>query len=255
MKIKTVEFYDYKSFGRFTLSAKIKNILVGPNNAGKSTTLDALRITSDVLRFLKRRTATLKSQGSDGVCSTYFVPHTVVQTDLRYCVHNFADTIAKIEISLTNGNKLVIKIVPESDLECYIVSEVSAQSGTQYLRNQFPLEVIVVPTLSPLEQNEEVVRQETIERNRYGRLASRNFRNFWLHRTKEEFEEFSDLVALGWPGVRLMRPEIERGERNTVRRLCCTNPMTDSPRESSVVAGGHEQTHAPRLQDQELAGL
>jgi hypothetical protein len=38
-------------------------------------------------------------------------------------------------------------------------------------------------------------------------------------------------------------------------RLCCTNPVRDSSRESSVVAGWHEQTHTPRLQDQELARL
>ena len=38
-------------------------------------------------------------------------------------------------------------------------------------------------------------------------------------------------------------------------RLCCTNPMRDSSRESSVVAGWHEQTHTPLLQDQELARL
>ena len=37
--------------------------------------------------------------------------------------------------------------------------------------------------------------------------------------------------------------------------LCCTNSVRDSSSESSVVAGGHEQTHPPRLQDQELAGL
>ena len=37
--------------------------------------------------------------------------------------------------------------------------------------------------------------------------------------------------------------------------LCCTNPVRDSSRESSVVAGMHEQTDTPDLQDQELAGL
>jgi hypothetical protein len=37
--------------------------------------------------------------------------------------------------------------------------------------------------------------------------------------------------------------------------LCCTNPVRDSSCESSMVAGLHEQTHTPRLQDQELAGL
>ena len=38
-------------------------------------------------------------------------------------------------------------------------------------------------------------------------------------------------------------------------RLCCTNRMRDSSRESSVIAGPHEQTYTPDLQDQELADL
>lgn len=38
-------------------------------------------------------------------------------------------------------------------------------------------------------------------------------------------------------------------------RLCCTNPVWVSSRESSVVAGMHEQTDTTDLQDQELASL
>ncbi len=37
--------------------------------------------------------------------------------------------------------------------------------------------------------------------------------------------------------------------------LCCTNPVRDSSRESSMVAVRHEQTDTSDLQDQELAGL
>nr|WP_311272277.1 MULTISPECIES: AAA family ATPase [unclassified Rhizobium] len=81
------------------------------------------------------------------------------------------------------------------------------------------MKLVIVPTLSPLEQNEELVLEETVERNRYGRLASRNFRNFWLHRSKEEFEEFADLVELGWPGIKLSRPEVERGSQKPIVRM------------------------------------
>lgn len=38
-------------------------------------------------------------------------------------------------------------------------------------------------------------------------------------------------------------------------RLCCTNRVRDSSCESSVVAGMHEQTYTPNLQDEELASL
>ena len=46
-------------------------------------------------------------------------------------------------------------------------------------------------------------------------------------------------------------PNVDSGRS----RLCCTNPVRDSFRESSVVAGLHEQTDTPDLQDQELAVL
>ena len=154
-----------------------------------------MRIAFDALRFSQRKTSILKSQGTDGVCATYFVPQSVIQLDLRYCVHNFSDRKAKIEIAAENGNKFVLKLDSQSDLECYLVSDNPAQRNSQYLKDNFSLNIVVIPTLSPLEQNEEVVQRDTIERNRYGRLASRNFRNFWLHKTADEFSHFADLVV------------------------------------------------------------
>lgn len=56
----------------------------------------------------------------------------------------------------------------------------------------------------------------------------------------------------------LATPLLVRDTRNaalTAEGLCCTNPVMDSSCESSVVFVLHEQTHTPRLQDQELARL
>lgn len=208
--VRKIEFSDYKAFPHFTLSARPRNVIVGPNNAGKSTVLDAFRIAFDALRYARRYSAVRKSQGPDGVCSTYFVPESVIQTDLRACVHNFDEGFARIQITLDNLNTFVLKIPNGGQLECYLKSGDAAQTAAKFLREKFPLDLVVVPTLSPLEQNEEKVTEETVEKNQFSRLASRNFRNYWLHQTDEDFEEFSELVALGWPGVRIKRPEVDR---------------------------------------------
>ena len=50
-------------------------------------------------------------------------------------------------------------------------------------------------------------------------------------------------------------PRYQRLILHRPQRLCCTNPMTDSTCESSVIAGWHEQTDTSDLQDQELAQL
>lgn len=56
--------------------------------------------------------------------------------------------------------------------------------------------------------------------------------------------ELLDLVGISGARRRLYQ---------SPHRLCCTDPVRDSSCESSVIAGGHEQTEHPELQDPELA--
>ena len=219
MLIKSLEFFDYKTYPHFSISARHRNVLVGPNNIGKSTSLDALRVAFDVLRFANRRKPELRSQGSDGVCPTYMVPPTVIQNDLRYCVHNFDDGPARIHIKIANGSILKMNIPPDGDVECFLVSDIRVQRSAGVLKKAFPLDIVVVPTLSPLEQNEEFVTEDTVERNRFGRLASRSFRTFWYRQDDSEFEAFAELVALGWPGLRIQKPELERTDGKVIVRM------------------------------------
>jgi hypothetical protein len=57
------------------------------------------------------------------------------------------------------------------------------------------------------------------------------------------------------PAVAGPMPGIVHRRRSSLSGLCCTNLVRDSSRESSVVAGMHEQTHTRDLQDRELASL
>jgi recombinational DNA repair ATPase RecF len=52
---KKIEVKNFKKFDRYSVTCGGLNILTGPNNAGKSTILDALRIASDVLKFASYR--------------------------------------------------------------------------------------------------------------------------------------------------------------------------------------------------------
>jgi hypothetical protein len=61
-----------------------------------------------------------------------------------------------------------------------------------------------------------------------------------------DFDSWRDSGAAGW-GYTDVLPHFR------AMGLCCTNPVRDSSRESSVIAGGHEQTEHPELQETELA--
>ena len=49
-RITSIEFTNYKAFEHYSISLSEFNVLVGPNHAGKSTVLDAIRILAERLR-------------------------------------------------------------------------------------------------------------------------------------------------------------------------------------------------------------
>jgi predicted ATPase len=119
--IKSIKLQDYKTFSSFEISSKRKNVLVGPNNSGKSTSLDALRILETVVRHCSRTKGKFKNHGGDGVCSTYWIPQTNFNIDLSICVKDFQDnTKAKLTVKLENGSTLVMLIDPDGPLEAVI---------------------------------------------------------------------------------------------------------------------------------------
>jgi AAA15 family ATPase/GTPase len=54
-----VEFKRFKAFDSFRLDLRKFNVLVGPNNAGKSTIIAAFRILSEAMRRASSRKAEL----------------------------------------------------------------------------------------------------------------------------------------------------------------------------------------------------
>jgi len=67
-----------------------------------------------------------------------------------------------------------------------------------------------------------------------------------------QIKQWRDQLLEGATGVFGEGPRTEPEpviDVKTLHGLCCTNPVRDSSCESSVVAGGHEQTHPSSLQD------
>jgi len=56
-----IEFRHYKGFDSFSLSLQRANILVGPNNCGKSTIIGAFRLLEVGLRRARRKNPDLVS--------------------------------------------------------------------------------------------------------------------------------------------------------------------------------------------------
>lgn len=205
--IASIRLKNFKKFRRFQLDAGAKNVLTGKNNAGKSSILDALRVTHDVLRFVSRRVPEITEfEGRN--CVGFTLPITALKIPLTNITWNYSEIPASVRVSLRNGSELVIILHPDHPIKAYLLTEGPLPRTTIAFQRQFPLSLVVVPTLGPVDESEYYLTDKTISSSENTRTAHRHLRNILIRRSEREFHEFSENVSAAWPEISLDRPKV-----------------------------------------------
>jgi len=207
--ITRIELRNFKRFQHFVVKTRDGNILVGPNNSGKSSILDALRIFEACYRYTKqKRPSLIRLDGEyfDG----FEIPESYLPMSLDNITTNYNENDAIVKITHSNGSIANIRLHPERSVKFIIDANGQRFSTSNKFRQAFPLSMIIVPPLAPLESKEPYVQDETVNRNKATRLAARNFRNIWFRENDETFKVFKQRVEDAWPEVSLEKPELVR---------------------------------------------
>lgn len=205
--IASVQLKNFKKFRGFRLDAGAKNILTGKNNAGKSSILDALRVAHDVLRFVSRRVPDL-TEFEGRSCACFTLPTTVLRIPIANIAWNYSDNPASVRITLRNGAQFVIILHPDHPIRAYLLTDGPPPRTTAAFQRQFPLSLVVVPTLGPVDEREHYLTDKTISNSENTRTAHRHLRNILIRRSEREFYEFSENVSAAWPEITLDRPKV-----------------------------------------------
>lgn len=224
----TVEFKRFKAFESFRLELRHFNVLVGPNNAGKSTVIAAFRILSEAMRKASSRKADM-IQGPNGRVYGHNVDLKgafIAEENLFFDYQD--DEPAYIKFILSSRNTLTLYF-PEQGV-CYLIPDAQGKScATPATFNaNFKCKIGFAPILSPVDHKERLFKAEAARLALLSYEASRNFRNIWYH-FPEKFEQFQSLVESTWPGMSVSRPEAERvGDKVCLFMYC---PEKRKPRE------------------------
>jgi hypothetical protein len=184
IRVSEVRLRHFKGFEDFVARFGAASFLVGPNNAGKSTLVAALRASAQMLRVASRRTPDTEAREGGDTVPAYVIPahqFGLVTENLR---HEFHQRETRIEVRFSSGASLTV-VWPERDVDergpdpgHFFLTESGGYHPDAAVRPgvEFP-RIGVVPVLAPVEQ-EEVIRSEkrlrsTVETS----LASRHFRN------------------------------------------------------------------------------
>lgn len=211
-KITSISFTNFKCLRAYNVSLHDVNILVGPNNAGKSTVLSALRLLEVALRRARNKNADRVRLPDGSLGYGHYIPTTHLSVSLENVASDYNSEDSRIDFRLSNRNKLTLYFPSDGRVTLYWEVDGAPVSSAGKFRSAFPIAVQVVPVLGPLEHNESCVSEDTVRESLNTHRASRHFRNYWYYST-ENWEEFSKMVSSTWPGMVIKRPEIDIGSR------------------------------------------
>ena len=215
-----VVFKRFKAFESFTLNLRHFNIMVGPNNAGKSTILAAFRILAAGLRKANTRKPVLVN-GPNGLVSGYSVDLAELSIGEENIFFNYDQSEpALVTFSLTGDKKLVLYF-PEAG-SCFLIANDPQRMvrSPSAFKSAFHCPIGFVPILGPVEHNERLYEKEAARLALFNYRAARNFRNIWYH-YPEDFEAFQSILRETWPGMDVEKPEINTSDEKPLLYMFC----------------------------------
>ena len=215
-----VEFHRFKAFKNFKIELRHFNILVGPNNAGKSTILAAFRILAAAMRRASAKKAELV-RGPGGTVHGHVIDLRAISVAEENIFYNYdEDEPADVIFTISNGNKLILYF-PERGV-CHLILDAQGKqvSSPTTFKNHFDCQIGYVPILGPVEHHEISYGKEAARLALFSYHSARNFRNIW-HHYPEKFEEFRALLVETWPGMDIQKPEVDRSHDKPRLHMFC----------------------------------
>lgn len=178
-RIKALRLTNFKAFENFSVSFRGLSLLVGPNNAGKSTLISTLRSAALMIRFAARRNPEVRETASGHLWVYPIGPGQfgIEEENLR---HEFRAEKASFEIEFLNPAFTLKAVWPEGNLESayfFLIRKSGSQPMKAAAVTKIVPEIGVIPVLTPVEQSEALLDPKYVRDNFGGRLSSRHLRN------------------------------------------------------------------------------
>lgn len=224
---RRIDFSKFKAFKKYRVDLSDFNILVGPNNAGKSTIIAAFRILAAAMRRAEARRAEIVT-GPHGQGRGYKVDLRPISVAEENIFFNYEDEPAEIVFHMSNGSTQTLYF-PEQGV-CHYIVDANGKSidNPAAFKRHFNCGIGFVPILGPVEHNEPLYGKDAARLALFSYRAARNFRNIWYH-YPEHFDEFREVLQRTWPGMDVEPPRVEHEGGKPLLFMFC--PEKRFPRE------------------------
>jgi energy-coupling factor transporter ATP-binding protein EcfA2 len=194
--IRRLRLVHYKGFSDFTVHFGERSLLIGPNNAGKTTIVTSLRICTLLLNYARRRRAEfrIRDESRQRWVQAYPLRLPGGRFAFENLRHEFREAETRLELTFRNKAMLYAVWPPDAEPYFYLEHIEGMQPSSISVVKKYYSSVGVVPTLTPVEHGEKVLSEEHIESSLGTRLVSRHFRNQLYYTKVANAADYTELV-------------------------------------------------------------
>lgn len=205
MKLLSMNIVNFKAFKKFKVKFKDMNIMIGNNNSGKTTIISALRLLAVALEHGKKKKPNIRKY--DRWNKVYDIPKSKLPIPLENIQNDYHENDDSY-IEFTFENNAVLRLFFPDIGECSFVTDIDGYEvhNKSNFCKYFSATAIQIPILGPLEDEEKMLKDDTIAKGVGTQRASRHFRNQW-HRDEDKFDYFAKLIRDTWAGMEINKPE------------------------------------------------
>lgn len=202
--LKKLIIENYRGYEKHEIDFRDLTIIVGKNNAGKSTLIEALRLLSLVTNKYQSAPYKARPDWLDiGRVNTGVSP-SLQRIDFSYknIFYSYNDPPAIITAEFINGQKIIIYFAGQQKFHAVLYDEKGKVCSKSRL-SELNLPVInILPQITPLSSKESVLNVDYVKANVNAPTSSRHFRN-QLNYLNQYYVKFEQLISTTWEGIRL----------------------------------------------------
>ncbi len=203
--IESINIKNFKCYENHTINFGKLAIVVGKNNAGKSTFVEVLRIVSTVLA--RNITASsLRNAPSEfnltKIQKGILVSLKNIEITSKNLFYKYGKPPALITVFFTQGNKIEIHLADTDKCFCeFFDSDGRRMSNHKTISSIGITNIMILPQIVPLQEKERKLDVNYVLSHLSSTRSSLHFRNQIHYLQSKYFENFKNNVSKNWPGI------------------------------------------------------
>ena len=214
--LSTLRLANFRCFLEHEIELQDLSVIVGSNNAGKTTIAEALRLVS----LVTSRYSTLNYHDPPEWLE---VPRRLrgcrpsiegLQIRSETLFHRYGEPPAQVTAVFPSVATVDIYIGPQAQLHSVITAESGEviRTKSKALRLNLPL-VNILPQVGPLQRSEQLLDPDYVRRSQGSHLASLHFRNQLKAAKGPVWRDFKGIVEETWPGLQIRERRYDSDSR------------------------------------------